>query len=93
MSDRQRFEWSAEKRAVNLAKHGVDFADVLSVFDDPYALTYDSYRNGEQRWSIIGLAFPRVVFVVYTERAGDTIRIISARKATSQERQLYEQHL
>jgi len=93
VSKSQRFEWDAGKRAANLAKHKVDFADAVRVFDDPYALVDNSPRGGEERWTIVGLAFPRVLLVVFTERQGDTIRIISARKALPHERRDYETQL
>jgi uncharacterized DUF497 family protein len=88
----QRFEWDADKRAKNLAKHGVDFSEAINVFADPYAVVEYSPTLTEERWTIVGLAFPRILLVVYTERHGDTLRIISARKALPHERHYYEAH-
>ncbi len=90
---KQRFEWDSAKRARNLAKHKVDFTEAMHVFDDPHAIAFCEPQHGEERWNIIGLAFPRLLFVVYAERHGNTIRIISARKALPRERRLYESQL
>lgn len=82
------FEWDEEKRESNIRKHGIDFVSVISVFDDPNAIeAYDELHSEyEDRYQIIGTAMPGVVFVVYTERDdGDTIRIISARRAERSE--------
>ncbi len=89
---RMRFEWDEAKRATNLAKHGVDFADAVGVFYDECALTReDADAEGEQRFVTLGMGFVgRLLVVVYTERKSDTIRIISARKASRGEREAYE---
>ena len=80
------FEWDEAKADANLAKHGVRFADAAAVFDDPFALDFEdrSVDYGEIRRRIIGLADGRVLTVAYTER-DETIRLISARKATRTE--------
>jgi uncharacterized DUF497 family protein len=60
------------------------------VFRDPARLiSLDDGREGEERWRTIGLAGGKVLFVVYTERNDDVIRIISARKANKREEQEY----
>ena len=76
----------SRQSATNETKHGVRFADAVSVFGDERALTiHDSHRD-EERFVTIGMdAFARVLVVVYTWR-GDAIRLISARKATRSER-------
>lgn len=88
----QRFTWRADKRARNIADHGIDFTEAIHVFEDPYAVVEYSPRGSEERWVIIGLAFPRILFVVYTERFEGTLHIISARKALPHERRYYESH-
>lgn len=86
------FEWDEDKNAINRAKHGIDFRDAVHVFyDDMSIVREDSGDYGEQRLQIIGMAKFGVLFVVYTERRDDVIRIISARKATKAERRVYEQ--
>jgi hypothetical protein len=85
------FEWDPAKSRTNLAKHGVDFADAVAVFEDPLALARpNSDVRGELRFVILGVdAFGRHLVVVFTER-GDDIRLISARVASSKECKIYE---
>ncbi|NEP56753.1 MAG: BrnT family toxin [Symploca sp. SIO2G7] len=85
------YQWNRDKAAKNLRKHGIDFADAVSVFSDDLAMTIFDERFDEERFVTIGLdALGRVLVVVYTLR-GDEIRLISARKATRQERQQFEE--
>ncbi|MEM8960343.1 MAG: BrnT family toxin [Acidobacteriota bacterium] len=85
------FEWDSHKAATNLRKHGVDFADAAFVLEDDLALTIRDWHTGsEERFVTIGQdAQGRLLVVVYTWR-GETIRLISARRATSKERRQYE---
>lgn len=85
------YEWDPAKNRANLAKHGVDFADAVAVFEDDFALTRpDPASRGESRFVTLGLdAFGRHLVVVFTER-GARVRIISARLATKPERKAYE---
>lgn len=87
-----RFEWDDQKARENLKKHGVTFGEATEVFYDPDALEgYDIEHSGiEQRFFIIGLSSRRLLYVVYAERVGDVVRIISARKANRLELQDYE---
>ena len=86
-------EWDAEKAARNLRKHGVSFEDAVLIFYDSGRLeTYDGREDyGEDRWATIGFAYPAVLYVVYTVRGEDTIRLISARKANADERKQYRE--
>ncbi|HLP87326.1 MAG TPA: BrnT family toxin [Nostocaceae cyanobacterium] len=73
----------------NISKHGIDFIDVVAVFEGDQIVVEDNrYNYGEQRFVTFGLLQGRVVAVVYTERS-DRIRIISARKATKYEERTY----
>ena len=85
------YQWAPEKAASNLAKHGVDFADAVGVFEDEWALTIkEEYVEGEQRFATLGTDFlERMLVVVYTYRGGE-IRLISARRAARKEREVYE---
>ena len=84
------FEWDKSKAKENQSKHGISFADTFAVFEDPNAVTLEDFRRGEQRYVTIGMdAFGRILVVVYTWR-GDSIRIISARKAVRFEVKQYE---
>ena len=88
-----KFEWDARKRASNILKHGLDFADVPQVFDSPMLNRIDDRRHyGEVRHLGMGSLDGRVVLVVYTLR-GNTIRIISMRKANERETQIYKKRL
>lgn len=85
------YQWNRDKAAANFRKHGIDFADAVSIFSDDLAITIPDERFDEERFVTIGVdAFGRVLVVVYTMR-DDEIRIVSARKATRQERQQYEE--
>ncbi|MGF1673859.1 MAG: BrnT family toxin [Rivularia sp. (in: cyanobacteria)] len=86
------YEWDANKAQSNRQKHGIDFADAVSVFGDNFAITVIDEHPDEQRFATIGMdAMSRIIVVVYTLRAGSCIRLISARKATKRERQQYEE--
>ena len=83
------FIWDETKRQTNLQKHGLDFADAEKVFNGPLVLFEDTRENyGEQRMIGIGLLDYIVVLVVHVE-SDDAIRIISMRKADSDETDLY----
>jgi uncharacterized DUF497 family protein len=87
-----RLEWSEAKNAINIKKHGIDFADAKDVFNYPMLTLQDDREDyGEARWIAIGYMHALVGVVIYTERFDDVIRIISARKATMYEVHRYEQ--
>jgi len=87
-----RIEWDAAKNRRNILKHGIDFADVESMFNYPLLTLLDDREDyGELRWISIGPLQALVAAVVYTERDQDVLRIISARKATRSEVRHYEQ--
>jgi uncharacterized protein len=82
-------EWDPAKRKANIAKHGIDFRDCTSVFTDPHAQIREDRTQSEDRSIVIGADdLGRVLVVAYTWR-GDTIRIISARRASPGERRAY----
>jgi uncharacterized DUF497 family protein len=84
------FEWDEAKNQANIRKHGIDFNDVPDIFQHPIlALRDDREDYGEDRWISIGWIKSLMGVVVYAERRGDMIRIISARKATKQEAKYY----
>ncbi len=83
------YEWDPKKAKANLAKHGVPFADAVAVFSDDSAITIEDKQSSEERFVTMGMdALGHVLVVAYTWRE-ETIRIISARKATEKERRLY----
>jgi uncharacterized protein len=83
------FEWDSEKADSNLRKHGVSFPEAATVFADPFAVYLDD-GSGIGRTVVIGTSLrERLLVVVHVER-GTRDRIISARTATTAERQVYE---
>lgn len=86
-----RFEWDAQKAAANRRKHGVDFEEACEVFFDPFLRVVDAGEvRGEARQAILGLTPDwQLLHVAFAER-GEVFRIISARRATRQERKSYE---
>ncbi len=87
------FEWDKSKATQNEKKHGILFADTFGVFEDPNALTFEITVRGEERYVTAGMdGFGRILVVVYTWR-GESIRIISARKATRSEVRQYESEI
>jgi uncharacterized protein len=84
-----RYRWDREKDGRNFRKHGVHFADAVSVLEDDLALTIEDDFIEERRWVTLGQdLFGRLLVVVYVWR-GDEIRVISARKAQPKERREY----
>ena len=84
------FEWDDRKRLVNLSKHGIDFWDVLPIFDGFMIEIEDARRDyGERRIGAYGeIEGGDILFVIYTWR-GERRRIISARRAGSDESEDY----
>lgn len=83
------FEWDEEKRRKNLAKHGIDFADLEPLFNGAIiTLLDDRYNYGEFRYITIGMLNGFVLTVAHTETE-EVIRIISARKAARYEEENY----
>lgn len=87
------FEWDLRKAAANLRKHGVSFEDAESVFSDERARLIDDPDHSavEERFLLLGLdSNVRLLVVAHCYRAGgNTVRIVSARKATSEEQRYY----
>lgn len=85
-----QFEWDDQKNKANVTKHGISFEEAAEIFDYPIHETVDTRADyGETRYIGIGQNQYFVIFtVVYVER-GDATRIISARRATKQEKRLY----
>ena len=89
-----RFEWDPAKARSNLKKHGIAFEEAKSVFYDEFAIQFYDEKNAESedRFIMLGMSYEsRVLVVCHCERgSGENIRIISARKATNNERQYYQ---
>ncbi len=84
-----RFTWSERKRAINLKDHGLDFVDSPRVFEGAtYTFEDARFDYGEQRFETLGLLAGIPVSIVHTE-SEDEIRVISFRKATKREANIY----
>lgn len=88
-----RIEWDPKKAAQNLRKHGVSFEEAQTVFSDDRARLIDDpdHSEDEDRFVLLGLSNSlRILVVIHCYREeGNVIRIISARKATREERGFY----
>ena len=84
------FEWDGGKAAANFRKHGVTFEQAAYAFRDPFAVEWIDARTvyGEERVILLGMSGGQILSVVYTE-PGERLRIISARRATKHEKDLY----
>lgn len=89
-----KFEWNSAKATANLKKHGISFDEAKSEFYDEFAVQFYDPENSEleeDRFLMLGLSCEsRILIVCHCERdSGNTIRLISARKATNKERKFY----
>lgn len=87
------FEWHDRKAEANVRKHGISFEEAASAFADPFSLTIPDpdHSRAEDRFVLLGQTTSgKIVVVVHTLR-GETIRIISARRATPLERRSHEE--
>ena len=92
-----KFIWDEVKNRRNIEKHGLDFIDARELFTgvNPLLVNLESRQEyGEDRWKGIGILKGVVVaVVVFAERGGETVRIISLRKASNAERVAYEEEI
>ena len=91
-----RVTWDERKNRSNATKHGISFETAALVFDDPQAQSrLERIVEGEEQWQTIGsVGGILILFIAHTwheEYGEESIRIISARKATARERTLYEE--
>ena len=88
-----KFEWDSAKATANASKHGVSFEEAQSVFYDEFAVQFfdEDHSGDKERFLLLGISTgARLLLVCHCERdAGNTIRIISARKATKRESIFY----
>jgi len=86
------FEWDDAKAEANRRKHKINFRAASRVFDDPLVLIEQDLAEdyGEDRFLAIGRVEGLLMTVAFTER-GERVRIISARKASNDEKRTYDQ--
>lgn len=91
-----KFEWDRKKETMNIKKHGVTFEQASYVFSDTYALSLfdDEHSEEEERYILLGKSLNETLLLVvhtFRDKNGvESIRIISARKATSHEKKAYQ---
>ena len=87
------FRWDEKKSRENLQKHGLSFEDAHLVFEgETVTFLDDRIDYGEKRYITLGELLGRVAVIVHTLR-GETIRIISMRKANEREKKIYQERL
>jgi uncharacterized protein len=84
------FEWDEAKRESNIGKHGIDFYRILDLFDGRPVQRIDHERAGELRTLTVGMVGD-VAYAVVSTRRGGKIRVISARRASQNERRAYRE--
>lgn len=85
-----QFEWDAAKAEENLKKHGVSFLTAAAIFLNERLERIDDREDyGEERWIVLGRVTREVYRVVYTWRAQNLVRIISAQRASRHEEEIY----
>jgi uncharacterized DUF497 family protein len=88
-----RFEWDSKKAASNLRKHRVSFEEAALIFNDEFATFYEDpdHSQAERRYLAIGISARGRLLIVAFAYSGERIRIINARRVTTQEREMYEE--
>ncbi len=87
------FEWDEVKAKSNAAKHGVEFEEAQTIFNDPRLLTFEDlyHSDHEQRYLSLGISSRgRLLIAAHTEDA-EIIRLITCRLVTPRERRTYEE--
>jgi hypothetical protein len=88
------FKWDQQRAATNLEKHRIDFHEAATVLQDALSTTFpdpDNSKPGDQRFLSIGMSDRQRILVIAHSEEGETVRIISARRATRRERRFYEE--
>jgi hypothetical protein len=87
-----RFEWDPEKAKRNYRNYKVSFEEAVTVFYDPLSATFDDpdHSVGEQRFITVGFSSHGRLLVVSHSERGESVRIISARRANARERKRHE---
>jgi uncharacterized protein len=78
------FSWDEEKAAEVEREHHIEFAQIIDIFSDPFAVEFEDVAHStvdETRYAIIGLTGYGLVYLVYTEPTPDELHFITARRA------------
>ena len=89
------FEWDNNKNSINIHKHGIDFSDVIEIFNAPMIVILDdSVDYNENRYIGIGILRNIIAVIIFVEKDdSEIIRIISARKANKHESEIYKKEI
>jgi uncharacterized protein len=90
-----QFEWDEPKAKSNRAKHGISFEETETMFGPENPVIFDDLRHSEDEDRYIAIGFSnkgRLLTVSFTRRGPELIRIISARKASREEAELYAKY-
>jgi uncharacterized protein len=85
-----RFEWNADKSLTNKEKHGIDFETATSLWLDEGRVEIEMAFPDERRWALVANIAGKIWTAIYTVR-GETIRLISVRRARQKEVRSYEE--
>ncbi|OQW50699.1 MAG: hypothetical protein A4S09_17690 [Proteobacteria bacterium SG_bin7] len=89
------YEWDENKNTLNFEKHGVWFEEARTIWADPHAHEFfdvDHSSSDEDRFIRVGVSSQqKTLLVVFCEKNEGVIRIVSARRATAQEKKQYEE--
>lgn len=89
-----KFDWDEDKNSENIRNHGIDFNDVIEIFNGPMIVNIDDRVDyGEERMIGVGFLTNIIAIVVFIEKDDDIIRIISARKANKHERKIFKKEI
>lgn len=83
------FEYDPRKSKANREKHGIDFEEAQELWDDPDAIGFPARSDDEERFALLGIVREKLWMAFYTARTG-RIRLMSVRRARTEERKLYE---
>lgn len=86
------FEWDENKERINIRKHCVSFTEAEEAFEDENAIDeYDGAHSSDEEhcFALVGLSSKRLLFITYTVRRSNVIRLISARKASQHQERFY----
>jgi uncharacterized DUF497 family protein len=87
-----RYTWDPDKERRNFEKHGISFGTAIRIFQHSVVEEIDESLDYGEGVRAFGVVDNRLIVVIYTERANDEIRIISARRATpKEERRFFEE--
>jgi uncharacterized DUF497 family protein len=87
------FEWNEVKAKANAAKHGVDFEEARTIFNDPQLLTFEDFYHSEheQRYLSLGISSSGRLLIAAHTGEDNVIRLINCRPTTRRERRTYEE--